>query len=170
MPAGKTYTPIARTTLTSAASSVTFSNISSSYTDLILISSLGGSSTGQAIICRLNGDTGSNYSYTALKGNGTSASSERASSQGQSRISVGIGTSTSASDLIISTHFLNYSNTTTNKTFISRANKAPSGDAGAEASVALWRSTAAITSILVAPTSGDFVSGSTFTLYGILAA
>ena len=39
MAAGATYEPIATNTLGSAAASVTFSGISGSYTDLILITS-----------------------------------------------------------------------------------------------------------------------------------
>ena len=37
MAAGSTYTPIATTTLGSAQADVTFSSISGSYTDLVLI-------------------------------------------------------------------------------------------------------------------------------------
>jgi hypothetical protein len=36
--------------------------------------------------------------------------------------------------------------------------------------VSLWRSTAAISSVLIVPETGSFSTGSTFTLYGIKAA
>jgi hypothetical protein len=163
----KTYTPIARTALSSSASTVTFSSISGSYTDLILICNLGGSTSGEAVRIRINSDSGSNYSYTAIRGNGTSAVSERASSQTVLRISTGVGVSTNASDMTIISNFQNYANTTTNKTIISRAGQAANGT---ESSVGLWRSTSAITSIEIANTAGNLLSGSTFTLYGILAA
>jgi hypothetical protein len=167
MPAGKTYTPIARTTLSSAAASVTFSSISGSYTDLILVSNLGGSVSGEAVRIQINSDSGSNYSYTAMRGNGTSATSERATSATSLRISTGVGVTTNASDMTIITNLQNYSNTTTFKTLISRAGQAANGT---ESSVGLWRSTSAINAIQVSNTNGNIVAGSTFTLYGILAA
>jgi hypothetical protein len=167
MPAGKTYTPIARTTLSSAAASVTFSSISGSYTDLILVSNLGGSVSGEAVRIQINSDSGSNYSYTAMRGNGTSATSERATSATSLRISTGVGVTTNTSDMTIITNLQNYSNTTTFKTLISRAGQAANGT---ESSVGLWRSTSAINAIQVSNTNGNIVAGSTFTLYGILAA
>jgi len=38
MAAGKTYEPIATTTLSSSAATITFSSISGSYTDLVFVS------------------------------------------------------------------------------------------------------------------------------------
>ncbi len=163
----KTYTPIATTTLSSAAASVTFSSISGSYTDLILVSNLGGSVSGEAVRIQINSDSGSNYSYTAMRGNGTSATSERATSATSLRISTGVGVTTNTSDMTIITNLQNYSNTTTFKTLISRAGQAANGT---ESSVGLWRSTSAINAIQVSNTNGNIVAGSTFTLYGILAA
>jgi hypothetical protein len=63
---------------------------------------------------------------------------------------------------------MNYSNTTTNKTVLARAS---SQQEGVEATVGLWRSTAAITSITFDLVSTrTFSVGSTLTLYGIKAA
>ncbi len=62
--------------------------------------------------------------------------------------------------------YQNYSNTTTYKTVLSRCSN-PTG--GTLAVAGLWRSTAAITSITLTPTAGNWLSGSTFTLYGIKA-
>jgi hemolysin activation/secretion protein len=63
---------------------------------------------------------------------------------------------------------MNYSNTTTNKTFLMRTNTA---NANTSLSASLWRSTAAITSIsLGVEFTQNFVVGSTFNLYGILGA
>lgn len=167
MAAGNTYEAIATNTLASNTASVTFSSIPSTYTDLVLVCNLGGSTDGEAVTCRLNSDSGSNYSYIAVRGNGTSASSERATTQTQARISVGAGVSVNAYEMVVTTQFNNYSNSTTHKTFMSRANRASNGT---EASLALWRNTSAITTILVFLTGGNLVSGSTFTLYGIKAA
>jgi hypothetical protein len=55
----KTYEPIATTTLSSAQSSVTFSSISGSYTDLVLVSNVSGSGGNANLRVTLNSDTGS---------------------------------------------------------------------------------------------------------------
>jgi hypothetical protein len=157
-----TYTPIATTTLGSAAASYTFSSIPGTYTDLILIAS-GTVATDGAIRFQFNGDTSTNYSSTLLYGNGTIVNSVRGSNEttgGGGRL----GTVVSASIL----QFMNYSNTTTYKTVISRGG---SQNAIVSALVSLWRSSAAITSILLKPESTtNFDAGTTFTLYGIAAA
>jgi hypothetical protein len=63
---------------------------------------------------------------------------------------------------------MNYANTTTYKTAISRGSESVNG---VMAIVVLWRKTPeAITSILLKPSTGNFDIGSTFTLYGIKAA
>ena len=61
----------------------------------------------------------------------------------------------------------NYSNTTTNKTYLARANNAA---VSTDTNVGLWRSTAAISTIDIYSLVGNFAIGSTFTLYGIAAA
>ena len=62
-----TYEPIATNTLGSAASSVTFSSIPSTYTDLIVVMNYANSTGLADVFFRFNGDTGSNYSDTILK-------------------------------------------------------------------------------------------------------
>ena len=66
MAAGITYTPIASTTLGSAAASYTFSSIPNTYTDLVLIASMADSNSGadQRMLVQVNGDTGTKYSTT----------------------------------------------------------------------------------------------------------
>jgi hypothetical protein len=161
MAAGSTYTPIATTTLGSAASSYTFSSIPSTYTDLVLVRS-GGISTPDEIGLRFNGDTGSNYSYTNVSGYGATASG-RGSNQTMGR---GGAAWTSANNTIW--QIMNYANTTTYKTFLQRFND-PGDTVGA--AVTLWRSTAAINSVQVITLSGaNLTVGTTLTLYGISAA
>ena len=158
-----TYTPIATQTLGSAAASVTFSSIPQGYTDLVVVMNLGAASSGVDIFCQVNADTGSNYSHTRLTGNGTTASSGRASSQSNMRFSDGGSPQTTANS-ITTAHFMNYSNATTNKTVLNRASN---GNRGTDAYVNLWRSTSAITSINIYLSSGNITSGSTFSIYGI---
>lgn len=162
MPAGATYDCIATTTLTSNQSSVTFSSISGSYTDLVYViyNKTGGINTA----VRFNSDSGTNYSLTQLYGNGSAAASLRSTN-----VTYGIA-GVIGNDSTVVGHIMNYSNTTTNKTLIGRGGAA--GDTYLDAFVTLWRSTSAITSVTFYQGSdaGTWGSGSTFTLYGIKAA
>jgi hypothetical protein len=171
MAAGNTYVAIAEQTLSSAAASVTFSSISGAYTDLVLIVS-GRSARAAAddsLYIRFNSDTASNYSYTELKGNGSTATSASASSQTFLRPAANIDAASQPAGtftpVIISIN--NYSNTTTYKTALARNNMVA---AEVTAVVGLWRSTAAISTILVYAASANLTAGSTFSLYGIAAA
>ena len=165
MAAGNTYEAIATfTTTTSATSSYTFSSIPSTYTDLVMVCNLKATSSNSSLVARFNGDGGSNYSVTQLYGNGSSAISQRLSSQTEVYLSYsGFPTATFAPTIV---NFQNYSNTTTNKTFVSRSGYAA---AYVDASVGLWRSTAAISSITLYA-GNSFDTGCTFSLYGIKAA
>jgi ethanolamine utilization microcompartment shell protein EutL len=78
----KTYEPIATTTLGSAAASYTFSSISGSYTDLILVVDATTTAGNRALQLVLNSDTGTNYSATYITGDGSSTASSRNSSTG----------------------------------------------------------------------------------------
>lgn len=164
MPA--TYDSIASTTISgSAQTSVSFNSISGSYTDLVAVLSGTISTSAPSTTLRFNGDTASNYSYTYLTGDGTTASSSRGSSQTSILVTYNGAISSSPNTNII--HIQNYSNSTTNKTVLSRASQA---QYGTDAIVGLWRSTAAITSITFITGGTGFAIGSTFTLYGIKAA
>lgn len=160
-----TYTPIATTTLGSGATSVTFSSISGAYTDLILICN-GSTSSSANNYFQFNGDTGTNYSAIRVSGNGTAADSARDLSINTKMLLDGYGfwTSTYEANKII--HIMNYSNTTTFKTVLTRANTASQGT---DALVGLWRSIAAITSVKFMSDS-TIQTGSTFTLYGVKSA
>lgn len=159
----QTYTPIASQTLTSAQSSVTFSSISSAYTDLVVIIE-GAMTVSSDMRIQFNSDGGSNYSNTTLEGNGTTAQSARWSNQTKLIVNnFATGTGRGNFSLFI----MNYANTTTFKTVLHRM--AFAGNA-TEAGAGLWRSTAAITSMELFANATTWISGSTFTLYGILKA
>lgn len=171
MAAGSTYTPIATTTLGSAASSYTFSSIPSTYTDLIIVANFTGSGSGNNLMMQIGNttiDTGSNYSGTGIYGNGTSALSWRQTSASAIQATYAIGLEALN---VSSIHLMNYSNTTTYKTILNRSGGLSGTYNAAEATVSLWRSTAAINTIkLYGLNSATISSGSTFTLYGITAA
>jgi hypothetical protein len=165
-----TYDKIATTTLASNQSTVNFSSISGSYTDLIVVSSYAFDTANQDFRLRVGSsntiDTNTNYSFTFASAQGSSASSDRNQNTNYFAGYRLIGGSTGRQ---VAIHQINnYANTTTYKTVLIRNN-----DAGVELNmgVGLWRSTNAINTIeFYFASSAKFVSGSTFTLYGILKA
>ena len=161
-----TYEPIATTTLGTATASVTFSTISGSYTDLILVCNFGTSQgSNDGLMFRVNGDTASNYSLTRLTGDGSNASSTRQTSS--TSIIVG-GVSGVDTTTVTIYQLMSYSNTTTYKTILARNNHPASL---LNAGVGLWRDTSAVTSITVLPENAATLrADSTFTLYGIASA
>jgi hypothetical protein len=165
MAAGSTYTPIATTTASGSVATYTFSSIPSTYTDLYIVISGTLASGGNDVIMYFNGDTGNNYSATYLNGNGTAAASGRYSSRLNIPLSYGSGISPTQGSFF--TNIMNYSNTTTYKTALTRVNNT---QYGLDYGVGLWRSTAAINSITIGSSSGNMTNTTTLTLYGIAAA
>jgi hypothetical protein len=173
MAVSNTYQAIATTTLGSAAASYTFSSIPQTYTDLILIyqTRISTQNSYLDVCAQANGDTGTNYSYTSLTGSGTAAQSHRASNTG-SFIFDDNGAPWNAQWAIGRVNFMNYSNTTTYKTAISRTDQGGGTSGGTDAVVNLWRNTAAISSLKIYLNGGSLLldAGTTLTLYGIAAA
>lgn len=168
MSAGATYEPIAKQTLASPSSSITFSSITGTYTDLVLILNAKTAAGGiQLLKTRVgNGsiDTATNYSCTWIGGyNGGTFSSRDTSSN--AAIDMRISDAAWSSMIL---QFQNYSNSTTNKTFFTRSNN-PNDEIWQ--GVNLWRSTNAINTIQVFPDGGQsFATGTEASLYGIAAA
>jgi hypothetical protein len=165
-----TYFPIATTTLSGAdVSSYTFTNIPSTYTDLVLVSStLGETNISFIELIQFNSDTGNNYSNTFMGGYVTGGGSNRNSNVPYIFIGHLSGWFTTDVPMTAIAHIQNYSNTTTHKTVISRGG---SPATNSSPMVGLWRNTSAINSIKISLQSGTALkSGSTFTLYGIKAA
>ncbi len=167
MAAGLTYEPIATTTLSSAQQTITFSSISASYTDLVLIASRRYSNVGtgaENTFIRFNNDSTALYSTTYLN-NGPS--SGRITGANSLYTSAG-GNETAERFSVDIWNIMNYSNTTTYKTSLLRMNF---GTSMLQNWVGLWRSTAAINRIdIIGSGSATFATDSTFTLYGIAAA
>ena len=166
----KTYEPISTTTLSVATSTVTFSSVPQTYTDLILVTVFGTATLNEDLAVRFNSDTGSNYSRTHLRGNGSTVGSATATGQNLLLLDLDSSGSTLNTGLQIITHFMNYANTSIQKSVISRSGTLGGGFTGTSLIAGLWRDTTAISTIGLFATSGNFVAGSTFTLYGIKAA
>lgn len=162
-----TYEPIATQSPTTSPTEITFSTIPGTYTDLLVVAAVKVSS-GNNLYCRVNSDTGTNYSYTYLTGNGTTASSNKGSNGNWGLLLDYTGFPSTDNNHIAIIQINNYANTTTNKTAISRSNRAA---VGTDAVVSLWRSTSAITSLTFRWTGAEtFSTGTIITLYGIKAA
>ena len=162
-----TYEKIATTTLGSNQANVTFSSISGSYTDIVLIANTAGTDAGRSLAVQFNSDTGSNYSVTDLRGNGSAAASSRYSNETAAYLASSIAFATTLGNGIYILNVMNYSNTTTYKTTIGRNSTAATG---VEAAVNVWRNTNAINAMKIFSNgSGNLLSGSVFTLYGIKA-
>lgn len=166
-----TYELIASNTLTSSAASVTFSAIPNTYTDLILRVSVRGTAgaVGQSLNLQFNGSGGTAYSATRLRGDGSTASSNRTSSTDQIYLSQTVNGSTSTADTFGSAEIYIPS-------YTASQNKPLSNFAAAEnnatqayntTQAGLWRNTAAINQIEILAGGDNFVSGSSFFLYGI---
>jgi hypothetical protein len=168
MPAGSTYTPIATTTLGSDSASITFSSISSSYTDIIVVGRMVANTSGNNNVrMRFNGDSNNNYSLTWLFGDGSSAGSTRNTNFNGITLSYPNSTDTINPEFIVQVQ--NYSNSTTYKTALVRNFWAGTNGA-ASTQVGLWRDTSAINQISFHTTNTNLGAGMMISLYGIAAA
>ena len=160
MAAGATYTPIATTTVASLTTNINFTSIGSGYTDLRVILNGGLEYAGGGIRLKFNGTGNTNFSFTRITGNGTSASSARSTAY--------INVLSSASDVnnVCIIDVFSYANTSTYKTALCAGGNASDR---VERTVGLWTSTSAITEINLIGTE-NFKVGTTATLYGIAAA
>lgn len=165
---------ITSTTLSSSAASVTFSAIPSTYTDLVLKASIRASDAGATatIDLILNSDSSTNYSLTYLRGSGSAAASGRTSSA--TVINLGQSDGNGATSNTFANHEIyipSYLISQNKPISAIGAQENNTSTAYIESRAGLWRNTAAITSLQLQPTDVglgiNFVSGSSFYLYGI---
>lgn len=166
--------PIGYTKITSDSNFITFSSIPQGYQDLYAVV-FGRSTTASAFsdqymrLATGGGavDTGTNYSVTRLYGNGASATSDRGTSETSARIGSLPAASSTSGIFGSSEHWiLNYANTSTNKTILTRSAADTNGSGFTNLEVALWRNTGAITSVQFI-INGNYLTNSVFALYGI---
>lgn len=165
-----TYLLIAKTTLASPTSVITFSGIPATYTDLCLKLSVRGTTGGtfnEYIEIRVNGDTGSNYARTLLyTDDGTTIKSFRNASAAYVYVA-GVPSAGNTSNTFANAEYYipNYNSSNMKPMAISHV-----GDANTTASYLIqqagqWVGTSAITSISL--TGNSFAANSSFYLYGI---
>ena len=166
-------TLIGDTLLGASATNITFSSIPGTYKHLLLVlSSRGdGAVTNENIRVQLNGDTASNYAY--ILASAASASVSSVSSGGTTGMVVGTQPGASATANMVGTvelRFLDYARTTLFKgvTINGAGVDATATNSFSISGGGVWKSTAAITSIKLFPTtSTNFVTGTRATLYGV---
>ena len=167
-----TYTLIASNTLSSSAASVTFSSIPNTYTDLLVKVSARSDFAGsiyRGFFIRYNGSSATNYSYTQLYGDGASGASQNNTGIGQLDVFRSITAATATSNTFgnLEIYIPNY-NSSANKTAGAFGAHETNGTTAYISANAFLRSVAdAITSLDLLPSGGNFVSGSSFFLYGI---
>lgn len=152
------YQPLSNITLSSSASSVTFSSIPTTFRDLVLVTkdlAVGGNGS---VRIRFNGDT-TDGNYSRVQMFGATTSRGVGSTNGHffydSYETQGQPTLVNIND---------YSASNKDKTILVRFSGI---DSYVVAGAHRWANTAAITSIAIVPNGFSFASGSTFALYGI---
>jgi hypothetical protein len=160
---------IAKNVLGSDTATVTFSSIPGTYTDLTLV--ISGRSTHSSVVDALIGFNSSTSSFSSryLYGTGSAVGSSTLARY----LGAVSGTPTTANTFGSSeTYIPNYAGAT-NKSYSTTTvteNNAASSGIYTEAIAGLWSNTAAITSIELTTSSGSWLSGSSFFLYGITKA
>ena len=164
-----TYEKIATTTLSSATSSISFTSIPSTYTDLRVVFTLIIKAGGTIYaLCDLNGDTATNYSETWVDGYAGAAQSGRDSNDNFFYLSQRPFYDTNLA--FVTLDFMSYAGSTYKSCLISY-DQEYNGSGFVGKQVGLWRSTSAINTIhLYSNASVAFVAGTTATIYGIKAA
>ena len=165
------YESIATAAGTGAAS-VSFTSIPQTYKHLqirvLTKDTTSASNTAYPAFLQFNSDTGSNYNYHYLLGNGTTATAVGSATTTDAWVYGADSIATNASTFGVAIiDIIDYASTTKNKTtrYVSGLDYNGSGFIALGSN--LWRNTAAITTIDIAANFSGFSSSATFALYGI---
>lgn len=167
-----TYESIASTLVTSDVTSVTFSNIPSTYTDLYIFNSIQ-SSSPLDIYCQFNNDTTTNYSFQHFSGTDTNSLSVSKQASASAAYADWWGYAEDNTRNPSSMYIFQYTNTNWKKTwFIESTNMFQTSPTGYSRGVGSWQSTAAISTITFVTqyTNRFYRAGSIFSIYGIKSA
>lgn len=166
-----TYTLISSNVLSSTASSVTFSGIPQTYTDLVLrVSSRSDGVTIQDYPeVYVNGVT-SSYSRTTINNGGTTVTSFRNTNRSGFQFYSNAANSTSGTFTSLEMYFPNYTssiNKIAGMYGIQENNSTTNNQYAGYLTAGLTNATAAISSLTIINYNYNFVAGSSFYLYGI---
>lgn len=165
------FTKIA--TLTAGAGGVAsfdFTSIPSTYTDLIMFTSIRASADNTNFYLTLNNDSGANYNWRGIQSNGTSISGDAGSSQTKIIFGAGANAGVSYTAGVFSNSFCYFPNYTSSNLKAIQSDGVTENNGTAATNFLHahnWTGTSAINRITLAPPSGTFVQYSTATLYGI---
>jgi hypothetical protein len=166
-----TYTLISSNVLGSSTATVTFSSIPATYTDLVLRVSGRFDGVSRVIGIYFNNAGGAStlYSWTQLSGNGSSISSGRGTANMQFQQDSVVGSGYTADTFgSIEMYIPNYLVSQNKPVSIDGTTENNATGSFRQATAGLWSSTAAINRIdLISQGGQNFVSGSSFYLYGI---
>ena len=148
------------------ASSIDFTSIPSTYTDLCLVASVRGSAAvvSGALLMSIN-TVGTNRTARNVGGTGSVAYSSSTSDTEIAPLTANSATSSTFTSCQI--YFPNYAGSTNKSFSIDSVNENNATSAQSSMRASLWSSTAAITGLSLSPDSGTFVQFSTAYLYGI---
>lgn len=164
-PVTNSYESIATVTVGSGGNTyITFSSIPSTYKHLQIRWSALNSSAMTDVYARFNSDSGSNYSFHQVYGDGSSTAAGGFANQSAFYCGIG-GNTTSPSVGVVD--LLEYQNTNIYKTGRSLAGIDLNGSGYVQFKSGGWRNTAAISTIDIYATTGTFNQNSKFALYGI---
>lgn len=180
MPAQATYSTIQTITAANSNSSdYSFTNIPATFTDLVVVAFVRGaaSQTTQQFAMYV-GDASTLFqsnqnNYNILFGTGSSIGATRTNNASGMFQYGGMpgGSSTANTWGVFTFNIMNYANTTSFKTILSRNGVDTSGAGNMAVAAHVVRTTTALTRVgLASYGDGNFAAGSTFTLYGIKAA
>ena len=169
-----TYTLISSQVLASSASTVTFSSIPATYTNLVVRCSVrSATSSGQDyMLLQFNGDTATNYSMTMIYTNATTATSYRTTSTTSiDQNPIDLSTNTASTFSNNEFYIPSYLSTTSRPMshFGVAEGNVTTNAAWMAANAGLYRGTSAITSLTLTDANGGsgFAATSSFYLYGI---
>jgi hypothetical protein len=172
-PAGS-YDLLQTEILTGAQASVTFSSLGDYAADYqhlqlrILAQEVNSLSTLTALFVRFNGDSGNNYAWHRLNGDGSSVTSSAATSSTQIQISDVVPRSNTAGVWgAIVADILDPFEPTKNTTFRSLSGGLTSGESDVNLNSGLWNNTAAVSSIYLSGPAANLSTGCRFSLYGL---
>lgn len=158
-----TYDLIASSTLGPNTTSVTFSSLSSSYRDVVIVFNGGRTNYSGIYNIRFNGDSGSNYSRVGLTTNGSQNVTGASSGN---RLDFSWGYAVQNPTYLAITQIFDVSSTDKHKTALSRNND---GGTGVDVYAGRWANTSAITSIEIFTNNTDGYTTGTIHLYGIVS-
>jgi hypothetical protein len=161
-----TYTLIDSVTLTSSASSVTFSSISATGKGDLVLAISGKTTSGNTFgKLRANGDSGSTYHYVTMEGDGSSALSGQNTQSGFAEIYWYVTWNATNFNTVVY-NLMDFSAGDKHKTALIRSS---SSSQAVNANAGRWANTSAITSLTYLLEAGSIAAGSTFHLYQLVS-